>query len=158
MADTQLDLDLSRYKLGWSDVEDYVFKPAGPRRVRRPGDVVDEGRAGLDARLPPPCAAQLRAPSDAQLGWRPVGDLLQRHLLLHQADRRQVDEWDDLPDAIKNTYEKLGIPEAERKYLAGVTAQYESEVVFHRNRDELERQGVIFCDMDTALAGVPRAS
>ena len=46
----------------------------------------------------------------------------------------QVDEWDELPDSIKNTYEKLGIPEAERKFLAGVTAQYESEVVFHRNR------------------------
>src|SRR4029077_14913777 len=63
----------------------------------------------------------------------------------------QVDEWDELPDAIKMTYEKLGIPEAERKYLAGVTAQYESEVVFHRNREDLEQQGVIFCDMDTAL-------
>ena len=67
----------------------------------------------------------------------------------------QVDEWDELPDAIKQTYEKLGIPEAERKYLAGVTAQYESEVVFHRNREDLERQGVIFCDMDTALREYP---
>ncbi|HNK39295.1 MAG TPA: Fe-S cluster assembly protein SufB, partial [Microthrixaceae bacterium] len=67
----------------------------------------------------------------------------------------QVDEWDDLPEAIKSTYEKLGIPEAERKYLAGVTAQYESEVVFHRNREDLERQGVIFCDMDTALREHP---
>ena len=67
----------------------------------------------------------------------------------------QVDEWDELPDSIKNTYEKLGIPEAERKYLAGVTAQYESEVVFHRNREDLERQGVIFCDMDTALREHP---
>ena len=67
----------------------------------------------------------------------------------------QVDEWDELPDSIKNTYEKLGIPEAERKYLAGVTAQYESEVVFHRNREDLERQGVIFCDMDTALREYP---
>ena len=68
---------------------------------------------------------------------------------------QQVDEWDELPDSIKNTYEKLGIPEAERKYLAGVTAQYESEVVFHRNREDLERQGVIFCDMDTALREYP---
>ena len=66
-----------------------------------------------------------------------------------------VDQWDELPDAIKNTYEKLGIPEAERKYLAGVTAQYESEVVFHRNREDLEKQGVIFCDMDTALKEYP---
>ena len=70
-------------------------------------------------------------------------------------DRRRSTQWDELPDAIKNTYEKLGIPEAERKYLAGVTAQYESEVVFHRNREDLERQGVIFCDMDTALREYP---
>ena len=67
----------------------------------------------------------------------------------------QVDRWEDLPDAIKNTYEKLGIPEAERKYLAGVTAQYESEVVFHRNREDLERLGVLFCDMDTAVREYP---
>ncbi|GIT76345.1 MAG: hypothetical protein Ct9H300mP31_08760 [Acidimicrobiaceae bacterium] len=58
-------------------------------------------------------------------------------------------------ESIKNTYEKLGIPEAERKYLAGVTAQYESEVVYHRNREDLEEQGVIFCDMDTALREYP---
>src|SRR5881398_2706287 len=56
---------------------------------------------------------------------------------------------------MKATYEKLGIPEAERKYLAGVTAQYESEVVFHRNREDLERQGILFCDMDTALREYP---
>jgi Fe-S cluster assembly protein SufB len=67
----------------------------------------------------------------------------------------QVNSWDDLPDAIKNTYERLGIPEAERKYLAGVTAQYESEVVFHRNREDLERLGVLFCDMDTAVREYP---
>ncbi len=67
----------------------------------------------------------------------------------------QVDSWGDLPDTIKDTYEKLGIPEAERKYLAGVAAQYESDVVFHRNREDLERQGVIFCDMDTALREHP---
>ena len=67
----------------------------------------------------------------------------------------QVDRWEDLPDAIKNTYERLGIPEAERKYLAGVTAQYESEVVFHRNREDLERLGVLFCDMDTAVREYP---
>ena len=67
----------------------------------------------------------------------------------------QVDEWDDLPEQMKATYEKLGIPEAERKYLAGVTAQYESEVVYHRNREDLEKQGILFCDMDTALREYP---
>ena len=66
-----------------------------------------------------------------------------------------VDNWDEVPESIKNTYEKLGIPEAERKYLAGVTAQYESEVVFHRNREDLEAQGILFCDMDTALREYP---
>ena len=66
-----------------------------------------------------------------------------------------TDDWDDIPQAIKDTYEKLGIPEAERKYLAGVTAQYESEVVYHRNREDLEALGVIFCDMDTALREYP---
>ncbi len=64
---------------------------------------------------------------------------------------KQVDAWDELPESVKNTYEKLGIPEAERKYLAGVTAQYESEVVYHKNREDLEAQGVIFTDTDTAL-------
>ena len=53
------------------------------------------------------------------------------------------------------TYEKLGIPEAERQYLAGVTAQYESEVVYHKNRDDLAEQGILFCDMDTALREYP---
>jgi Fe-S cluster assembly protein SufB len=50
-------------------------------------------------------------------------------------------DWDMVPESIKETYEKLGIPEAERKYLAGVTAQYESEVVYHRNREDLEKLG-----------------
>lgn len=67
----------------------------------------------------------------------------------------QVDAWEELPDSVKETYEKLGIPEAERKYLAGVTAQYESEVVYHRNREDLEAQGVIFSDMDSAIREQP---
>ena len=67
----------------------------------------------------------------------------------------QVNDWDMLPDNVKATYEKLGIPEAERKFLAGVTAQYESEVVYHKNRDELAEQGVLFTDMDTAVREWP---
>ena len=51
---------------------------------------------------------------------------------------KQVSDWDMLPEEMKTTYEKLGIPEAERKFLAGVTAQYESEVVYHKNREDLE--------------------
>jgi Fe-S cluster assembly protein SufB len=60
-----------------------------------------------------------------------------------------------VPESIKETYEKLGIPQAERKYLAGVTAQYESEVVYHRNREDLEELGVLFMDMDSAVREHP---
>ena len=58
---------------------------------------------------------------------------------------------DDLPDDIKNTFDRLGIPEAEQKWLGGVTAQYESEAVYHSIREDLEEQGVIFLDMDSGL-------
>src|SRR5947209_17787277 len=64
---------------------------------------------------------------------------------------KQAKSWEDLPADIKDTWDKLGIPEAEKKYLAGVGAQYESEVVYHKLRDDLEKQGVLFLDTDTAL-------
>src|SRR3989475_8317437 len=63
----------------------------------------------------------------------------------------QADSWEDLPTDIKDTWDKLGIPEAEKKYLAGVGAQYESEVVYHKLQESLEKKGVIFLDTDTAL-------
>ncbi|AOM82015.1 Fe-S cluster assembly protein SufB [Salisediminibacterium beveridgei] len=59
--------------------------------------------------------------------------------------------WDEVPEEIKNTFDKLGIPEAEQKYLAGVSAQYESEVVYHNMQEDLEDLGVIFKDTDTAV-------
>lgn len=59
--------------------------------------------------------------------------------------------WDEVPEEIKNTFDKLGIPEAEQKYLAGVSAQYESEVVYHNMKEELSEQGILFTDTDTAL-------
>ena len=61
------------------------------------------------------------------------------------------DDWDDVPEDIRNTFDKLGIPEAEQKWLSGVTAQYESEAVYHSIREDLEKQGVIFLDMDSGL-------
>ena len=67
----------------------------------------------------------------------------------------QVSDWDMLPEDQKATYEKLGIPEAEGKFLAGVTAQYESEVVYHKNREDLEQLGVLFMSMDQALKERP---
>jgi Fe-S cluster assembly protein SufB len=63
--------------------------------------------------------------------------------------------WDEVPEDIKNTFDRLGIPEAEQKYLQGVTAQYESEVVYHSIRKDLEQKGVLFTDMDSALRDHP---
>lgn len=63
--------------------------------------------------------------------------------------------WDDVPVEIKETFEKLGIPEAEAKYLSGSSTQFESEVVYHKNLKELDDLGVIFCDTDTALKKYP---
>lgn len=63
--------------------------------------------------------------------------------------------WSDVPEAIKNTFERLGIPEAERKYLAGVTTQYESEAVYHNMLDEVKEKGVIFLDIDSGLKEYP---
>jgi len=64
---------------------------------------------------------------------------------------KQANSWEDLPADIKDTWDKLGIPEAEKKYLAGVGAQYESEVVYHKLKEDLEKQGVLFLDMDSGL-------
>jgi len=67
----------------------------------------------------------------------------------------QQNNWDDVPEYIKNTFDKLGIPEAEQKFLGGVSAQYESEVVYHSMRDDLKKQGIIFLDMDSGLREHP---
>ncbi len=75
-----------------------------------------------------------------------------------RAADRQGKTWDDVPAEIKNTFDKLGIPEAERKFLAGVGAQYDSEVVYHSLREDLQKKGVIFIDMDTALREYPTSS
>src|SRR5499427_1712938 len=73
-----------------------------------------------------------------------------------RSTEKQATSWDELPADIKNTYDKLGIPEAEKQRLiAGVAAQYESEVVYHKIRDDLEEKGVIFLDTDTALKEHP---
>src|SRR6184192_3063724 len=68
-----------------------------------------------------------------------------------RASEKSSKTWDDVPDDVKNTFDRLGIPEAERKFLAGVGAQYESEVVYHQVREDLEKQGVEFLDMDSGL-------
>src|SRR5688572_10596933 len=150
------DLDLGRYKLGWSDVEDYVFKP----KRGLSADIVKE-MSWMKGE--PDWMRDYRLKALRHFERRPMpnwgGDMSEIYFddiyYYIKPTEKQVDTWDELPDSVKATYEKLGIPEAERKYLAGVTAQYESEVVYHRNREDLEAQGVLFCDMDTALREYP---
>ncbi len=141
------------YKLGWSDTEDYVFKPKkglNEEIVKEMSMMKKEPEWMREFRL----KALTRFDKKPMLKWfatnMPDLDFDDIFYYIKPTDK-QVNAWDELPESVKNTYEKLGIPEAERKYLAGVTAQYESEVVYHRNREDLEKQGVIFCDMDTAV-------
>jgi Fe-S cluster assembly protein SufB len=151
------NLDFSRYQLGWSDEQLPVFKPKkglNEAIVREMSAMKSEEPWMLKFRLD----ALKRFEKKPMLPWfaerMPDLDFNDIYYYIKPTDH-QVNSWEDLPDAIKNTYERLGIPEAERKYLAGVTAQYESEVVFHRNREDLERLGVLFCDMDTAVREYP---
>jgi len=155
MASTEIDL--GRYKLGWSDVEDYVFKPQkglSEDIVREMSEMKGEPEWMRNFRL----RALKKFFAKPMAPWFAVNmpDLDFDDIYYYVKPMQgQVKDWDALPEAIKNTYERLGIPEAERKYLAGVTSQYESEVVYHRNREDLEAQGVLFCDMDTAVREYP---
>ncbi|MER3452762.1 MAG: Fe-S cluster assembly protein SufB [Acidimicrobiia bacterium] len=151
------DIDLGRYQLGWADAEDYVFKPKkglSEEIVREMSWMKGEPDWMLQFRL----RALRNFERKPMLPWFAVNmpdlDFQDIYYYIKPTDK-QVDAWDELPPAVKETYEKLGIPEAERKYLAGVTAQYESEVVYHKNREELERMGVLFADMDTAVREWP---
>ena len=151
------NLDFSRYQLGWSDDVLPTFKPKkglNEEIVREMSAMKGEEPWMLKFRLD----ALRRFERKPMLPWfadrMPDLDFDNIYYYIKPTDH-QVDSWEDLPDAIKSTYERLGIPEAERRYLAGVTAQYESEVVFHRNRADLEGKGVLFCDMDTAVREYP---
>ncbi len=153
-----VDIDLGKYRLGWSDAEDYVFKPEkglNEEIIRQMSGMKGEPAWMLEFRLKA-YQRYLRKPVPTWGG----GGLLQSVDLddiyyYIKPTEEQAKSWDMVPESIKRTYERLGIPEAERKYLAGVTAQYESEVVYHRNREDLERLGVLFCDMDTAVREYP---
>ena len=72
-----------------------------------------------------------------------------------KSSEQMENDWDEVPADIKNTFDRLGIPEAEQKWLGGVTAQYESEAVYHSIREDLESQGVVFLDMDSGLREYP---
>jgi len=151
------DLDLGRYKLGWSDKVDYLYEPKKGLNedvVRQISEIKGEPEWMTKFRL----RALKIFERKPMMPWFAVNmpqlDFQDIYYYLKPTGE-QVDEWDALPESMKQTYEKLGIPEAERKYLAGVTAQYESEVVYHKNRDDLAKQGILFSDMDTALRDNP---
>ena len=84
----------------------------------------------------------------------PIDELDMDHIATYvRANTGMKGSWDEVPEDIKNTFEKLGIPQAERESLAGVGAQYDSELVYHNVRDEVADQGVIYTDMESALTG-----
>ena len=155
---TTVDLDLGKYSLGWSDEEDYVFNPRkglSEELIREVSAMKGEPAWMLEFRLRS-YRRFLAKPMPTWGGGRMIEEIDFDDIYYYiKPTEGQVNDWDMVPDSIKATYEKLGIPEAERKYLAGVTAQYESEVVYHRNREDLEELGVLFCDMDTAVREYP---
>ncbi len=150
-------VDVGPYSLGWHDDENYVFKPKkglNEEIVKEMSWMKGEPEWMRTFRL----KSLARFEAKPMKAWFSVNmpDLDFEDIYYYvKPTENQVNNWQDLPENVKNTYEKLGIPEAERKYLAGVTAQYESEVVYHRNRADLEAQGVLFTDMDSAVRDYP---
>ncbi|MFC2153568.1 Fe-S cluster assembly protein SufB [Actinomycetota bacterium] len=156
---TTVDIDLGAYQLGWHDSQDdYIFKPEKgltEQLIRDMSGMKGEPEWMLDFRLR--SYKRFLAKPTPQWGGAGILNNIDYDDIYYyiKPTAGQEKDWDMVPDSIKDTYEKLGIPEAERKYLAGVTAQYESEVVYHRNREDLEQLGVLFCDMDTAVREYP---
>src|SRR5690348_9724345 len=151
-TDTIVGNDLEEYKWGFSKPENYVFRS----RKGLSHEIVDEisqlkgepqwmrdfRHKSLDLFLKRPMPTW-----GGDLSHIDFDDIFYYIKPTQQAGRT----WDDLPTEIRDTFNALGIPQAERKYLAGVGAQYESEVIYHKVREDLERQGVIFVDPNTGL-------
>jgi Fe-S cluster assembly protein SufB len=140
-------------KFGFSDPETgYAYKaPKGLSRevVESISDYKDEPQWMRDFRLKALEHFESR-PTPSWGGNLAQIDFEDIHYFVRASEKNSQD-WDEVPEDIKNTFDRLGIPEAERKFLSGVGAQYESEVVYHQVNEKLEAQGVIFTDMDTAL-------
>jgi Fe-S cluster assembly protein SufB len=150
--DEQIDA-LGRYSFGWSDSDN-----AGATARRGLNEDVVRNISQLKSE--PEWMLEYRLKALSIFGKKPMptwgSDLsgidFDNIKYFVRSTEKQAATWDDLPDDIRNTYDKLGIPEAEKQRLvSGVAAQYESEVVYHKIREDLEEQGVIFLDTDTAL-------
>ena len=155
MATENLDMDYSKYDFKDS-TEMYVHlskKGLTKDTVREISQLKEEPEWMLDFRLRA-YDVFMKKPMPQ---WG--GDLnkidFQNIYYYAKASEKTEKNWDDVPDDVKNTFDKLGIPEAEKKFLAGVGAQYESEVVYHNLREDLEKQGVLFLDTDSALKEQP---
>ena len=155
MATENLDMDYSKYDFK-DDTEMYVHlskKGLSKDTVREISKLKDEPEWMLDFRLRA-YDVFMKKPMPQ---WG--GDLnkidFQNIFYYAKASEKTEKNWDDVPENVKNTFDKLGIPEAEKKFLAGVGAQYESEVVYHSLREDLAKQGVLFLDTDTALKEQP---
>jgi len=155
MATENLDMDYSKYDFKDS-TEMYVHlskKGLTKDTVREISQMKDEPEWMLNFRLRA-YDVFMKKPMPQ---WG--GDLnkidFQNIFYYAKASEKTEKNWDDVPENVKNTFDKLGIPEAEKKFLAGVGAQYESEVVYHSLREDLAKQGVLFLDTDTALKEQP---
>src|SRR2546429_6584431 len=143
-------------RFGWSDPDHSVFKP---KKGLSPA-VVEEISA---MKSEPEWMRKFRLKALKHFQGRPMpwwgADLSDIDFddiyYFIRSTEKQAKSWEDLPEDIRGTWDKLGIPEAEKKYLGGISAQYESEVVYHKIKDELDSMGVLFCDMDTALRDHP---
>jgi Fe-S cluster assembly protein SufB len=153
---TAFDINLDEYKYGFNIPENYVFKS----RKGLNEDVVKEISW---MKKEPEWMTKFRLNAYRAFVKRPTPqwggnlndiDFDDLYYYIKPIDQQER-SWDDVPDDIRNTFERLGIPEAERKFLAGVGAQYESEMVYHNIQKDLERKGVIFLDMDSGLREHP---
>ncbi|MHB1981273.1 MAG: Fe-S cluster assembly protein SufB [Sulfobacillus sp.] len=149
---TRQSHSVEEYQYGFHDVDVSVFssgKGLNPDVVRAISEIKHEPKWMLDFRL----RSLDIFFKKGMPNWG--GDLSQLDFdsitYYVKPTEHQGKTWDDVPESIKDTFEKLGIPQAERKFLAGVSAQYESEVVYHSLKKELTDQGIIFLDTDSAL-------
>ena len=144
---------LGKYEYGWSDKDDKganAERGLGEHVVRDISSKKNEPQWMLDLRLKGLSLFDKKPMPD--WGSDLSGIDFDNIKYFVRSTEKQAQSWEDLPDDIKNTYDRLGIPEAEKnRLIAGVAAQYESEVVYHSIREDLEKQGVIFLDTDTGL-------
>jgi Fe-S cluster assembly protein SufB len=152
-AETQVVAELGNdYKYGFHDPEEYFFKSGrglNPEVVAMISEHKNEPEWMRERRLK--ALEYFRARPLPQWGGNLNEIDFENMYYYIRPTEKQATSWEDLPADIKNTWDRLGIPEAEKKYLAGVGAQYESEVVYHKLKQELEDQGVLFLDMDSGL-------